>query len=290
MSKKGIVRFAEMQYDNPDNEEMCKLLNATRLPYILIYKGSKGKVKDFQCNPSNFQMLIDTVNELANPATLHDSSEENKPTTFERQSEMIKEPPVIGMDEPASVDDTIDSLKQRLASVQKEKVEMFEVMKAQIEHDKEWIKKLENGVETQRLILEGKDEEISKLQSTIKLKEEEMHSLTNKLTQQLDKIQKGQEEVNAYQTKMSQMTNRMCEIESNITSIELQSSTNAQAAQEIEEQLLQQIKDLEEQKRLYEHERNSLRQLFLLSIKCASGKVKSLFWRLKGKYYSSDIK
>ena len=33
----GNVRFAEMQYDNPANEEMCKLLNATQLPYILIY-------------------------------------------------------------------------------------------------------------------------------------------------------------------------------------------------------------------------------------------------------------
>ena len=57
-----------MQYDNPNNKEMCQLLNATKLPYILMYKGSKGKVDEFQCSPSEFQHLIDAVNELADPA------------------------------------------------------------------------------------------------------------------------------------------------------------------------------------------------------------------------------
>lgn len=51
IAKHGRVRFAEMQYDNPNNEEMCQLLNATKLPYILMYKGSKGKVDEFQCGP-----------------------------------------------------------------------------------------------------------------------------------------------------------------------------------------------------------------------------------------------
>ena len=36
--QKGRARFAEMQYDNPNNEEMCKLLNATKLPHIIMYK------------------------------------------------------------------------------------------------------------------------------------------------------------------------------------------------------------------------------------------------------------
>jgi hypothetical protein len=52
-----------MQFDDPNNEEMCRLLNATKLPYILIYKGSRGKIMDFQCGPSNFQQLVDAVNE-----------------------------------------------------------------------------------------------------------------------------------------------------------------------------------------------------------------------------------
>ena len=54
-----------MQFDDPNNEEMCRLLNATQLPYILMYKGSRGKILDFQCGPSNFQQLIDAVNEHA---------------------------------------------------------------------------------------------------------------------------------------------------------------------------------------------------------------------------------
>lgn len=54
--KHGKVRFAEMQYDNPNNEEMCQLLNATKLPYILIYKGSKGKVDEFQCGPGTVSL------------------------------------------------------------------------------------------------------------------------------------------------------------------------------------------------------------------------------------------
>ncbi|KAL7472599.1 hypothetical protein ACHAXS_012962 [Conticribra weissflogii] len=67
LTRRGPVRFAEMQFDDPNNEEMCRLLNATKLPYILMYKGSKGKVADFQCGPSNFQRLIDEVNEFMDP-------------------------------------------------------------------------------------------------------------------------------------------------------------------------------------------------------------------------------
>lgn len=61
----GRVRFAEMRYDDPNNEEMCRLLNATKLPYILIYKGSRGKVSDFQCGPATFQLLIDEIGKYA---------------------------------------------------------------------------------------------------------------------------------------------------------------------------------------------------------------------------------
>jgi len=67
LTRRGPVRFAEMQFDDPNNEEMCRLLNATKLPYVLMYKGSKGKVADFQCGPSNFQRLVDEVNELMDP-------------------------------------------------------------------------------------------------------------------------------------------------------------------------------------------------------------------------------
>ena len=58
------VRFAEMQYDNPANRELCQdLLNVTTFPYILLYKGRKGKVDEFHCSPAKFQRLVDAVKE-----------------------------------------------------------------------------------------------------------------------------------------------------------------------------------------------------------------------------------
>lgn len=57
-----------MRFDDPNNEEMCRLLNATKLPYILMYRGSRGKVADFQCGPAKFQLLIDAVNEFVDDA------------------------------------------------------------------------------------------------------------------------------------------------------------------------------------------------------------------------------
>lgn len=68
LTSTGSVRFAEMRFDDPNNEEMCRLLNATKLPYILMYRGSRGKVADFQCGPAKFQLLIDAVNEHVDDA------------------------------------------------------------------------------------------------------------------------------------------------------------------------------------------------------------------------------
>jgi len=62
----GRVRFAEMDYNL--NEELCGLLGATKLPYIIMYKGTSGKVAEFQCGPSSFQRVIDNVNEFADPS------------------------------------------------------------------------------------------------------------------------------------------------------------------------------------------------------------------------------
>ena len=64
----GRVRF-----DDPNNEEMCRLLNATKLPYILLYKGSRGKVADFQCGPSGFAKLEDAVARFVDPVNEGDS-------------------------------------------------------------------------------------------------------------------------------------------------------------------------------------------------------------------------
>jgi hypothetical protein len=51
------------------NEEMCKSLDATRVPYILIYKRDSEKVAGFACPPSKVQVLIDALHEYALPDT-----------------------------------------------------------------------------------------------------------------------------------------------------------------------------------------------------------------------------
>ena len=68
VTKKGRARFAEMQYDDPNNKEiLSQVLNAKQFPYIIMYKGRKGKIREFQCLPAKFQKLDDAVDELADP-------------------------------------------------------------------------------------------------------------------------------------------------------------------------------------------------------------------------------
>ena len=302
----GRARFAEMQYDDPNNEEMCKLLNATKLPYILLYKGSKGKVKEFQCSPSKFQLLIDAVNEFADPA-FDDEESAARVVANGNSTEVIAEmgniAALTGDDLAASPnsttvvsafleteqdfslkeEDTIDSLKQQLEQETAEKVEMFEIMKAQIEHDKGYIQKLEAGVETQRIMLEEKDEEISKLQTTIKSNEKEVQSLSANFTQQEEITQQAKQELDMHKAQVSQLTNRISQVERSITSIELESSYNEKTAQEKERRLLQQMKKWNEQKNVYEKERNSLRQLALLAFKRIGRGTRNLATRIRGK-------
>ena len=83
----NLVRFAQMEYGGENcnncredlrhcnsntsaaNEEMCKLLDATRVPYILIYKRDSGRLAGFACPPSKVQLLIDALHEYALPSS-----------------------------------------------------------------------------------------------------------------------------------------------------------------------------------------------------------------------------
>ena len=83
----NLVRFAQMEYGGEKcnncredlrhwnsntsaaNEEMCKLLDATKVPYILIYKRDSGKLAGFACPPSKVQLLIDALHEYALPSS-----------------------------------------------------------------------------------------------------------------------------------------------------------------------------------------------------------------------------
>jgi len=66
MVEPGRVRFAEIDYNQ--NEELCQLLGAEQLPYILAYKGASGKMDDFQAGPSHFKRVIDLVDQYAGTA------------------------------------------------------------------------------------------------------------------------------------------------------------------------------------------------------------------------------
>ena len=57
----GKVRFAEVEFGA--NKRMCKSFGIKRLPYVHIYKGKAGKLEDFVCGPSKFDLLINKVNE-----------------------------------------------------------------------------------------------------------------------------------------------------------------------------------------------------------------------------------
>jgi len=308
-----------MQYDNPNNEEMCKLLNATKLPYILMYKGSKGKVKEFQCGPAKVQLLIDAVNELADSVV----EESEVGTNGDEVSESSK--PFDGGDLAAShylndnnltktsygEDNTIKDLRQKLIALENEKVEMFEIMKAQIEHDKEYIQKLESGVETQKYMIETKDGEISGLKtsiekerSTIKslesgvetqtsmleTKDGEISSLKNSIEQeqsmaksQREKIEQAEEELASFQSQVSELTDRLSQIEETATSLDLELSLNKKAAEKKEKGFLQQREEWEGHKEMYEKDRNSLRRLAVLGVKRVGRGARSLFFGVRRK-------
>ena len=62
-NQRGQVRFAEMQYDKEENREICNVLKATSFPYIIMYKGSMGKIREFQCTPAKINLLVDAIKE-----------------------------------------------------------------------------------------------------------------------------------------------------------------------------------------------------------------------------------
>ena len=65
-SKAGLVRFAEMRYDDPRNRDVCDALGANQFPHILLHKGvGRGKVGSMVVKPAEFKRLSDAVKQLA---------------------------------------------------------------------------------------------------------------------------------------------------------------------------------------------------------------------------------
>lgn len=58
----GIVRFAEVEYGR--NTSLCRALGIRKLPYIIIYKASVGKIAEFPCGPKYFdERLVTRLNQ-----------------------------------------------------------------------------------------------------------------------------------------------------------------------------------------------------------------------------------
>ena len=79
IKQQGKIRFAELQYDNPQNEDLCdSVLGTTSFPYILIYKRQEGKIRGFHCTPAKFQLLVDAVNkELEKDDSIDDDDDDD---------------------------------------------------------------------------------------------------------------------------------------------------------------------------------------------------------------------
>lgn len=280
----GHVRFAEMQYDNPNNEEMCQLLNATKLPYILIYKGSSGKVDEFQCGPGNFQLLIDKVREYAD-------SEEEIAADFKMdrqinasQSELLLEQTTMrGLEQqsaqsatpsipkkqqiPQVVSSTlsedlnlveqnsnnIESLREQLFTANKEKDELFEVMKADLDWHQDQIRKLNESLNARQDQYEGllrsRDEKLTNI-------EKEMGEKQNQFDVEVSRLKR----------KLDELSNTTQQSKQRIQSLEAEVHYWQQQA-EVAVHSEGQTKHLNEKVAIYETERKSLRKLSFLALK-----------------------
>ena len=279
----GRVRFAEMQYDNPNNEEMCQLLNATKLPYILMYKGSSGQVDEFQCGPGNFQLLIDKVREYA------DSEEEiaafkMDSQTIVTQSELQLEQTTLRQPEQQSDQSTtssipkkqqihkvvsstqsedrnlseqtsnaIDSVREQLITANNEKNELFEVMKADLDWHQDQIRKLNESLKAQHDQYEGllrsRDEELTNNEKMIEEKQKQFDVEVLSLKRQLDELSNT--------TQQSKQKIQSLEAEVHYWQRQAEMAVNSEG----------QTRQLIDKVAIYESERNSLRKLSFLALK-----------------------
>lgn len=319
--RRGKVRFAEMQYDNPANTEICELLNATKLPYLLLYKGTKGKVDEFRCNPANFQRLVDTVNEYLvdddPPPSAIVVEDDVTSMAVDRRSE---DDVALEVSNATIISEEITSrqLQVEPPSLEIGVEKSNDIKKAQIDYDKECIKTLKASVEILQSSLTNKDDEVFNLQSILKSKEderqtlltqlsqlrskllvenddlfslrsalnskeEEVHVLSLRLSQQQKETQRADQKRIAYQTQVSQSTNKLTKLHDTIFNLELESMHKEKERREKEDRILQQMNEMEELKTSYERERNSLRKLAVLGIKRLGRGARNLLLRSRSK-------
>jgi thiol-disulfide isomerase/thioredoxin len=267
-SETSLVRFAEMQYDNPNNTEMCQLLNATKLPHILIYRGHQGKVADFQCTPANFQLLIDTVNGLLSNGNKLNGIVGSTNATI--QSQLLSNDTIS-----SSSDEVVSSLKEQLVELENEKIEMFEIMKAQIEVDKEEIETLVNCITLQKSVIETKDEEIRKSLGMITSKDDELEMMNKNMNEKVKECKVMMAELVSYKSQVDELKTRIDESERIITTMKSDAVRYEKETKEKEGKMKELESEWERQRILYEEERRSVRKMAILTLKRIGTKIRS---------------
>jgi hypothetical protein len=250
-----------MQYDNPNNEEMCQLLNATKLPYILMYKGSKGKVDEFQCGPGNFQVLIDAVNQYADSeedlltyspvvAGVNLTVADTIVADTEKDAKVQKEENI----QPADFNmELVESLRQQLGAANNEKEDLFDIMKADLDWHKEQIQKLNEEIKKQHDQYEG----------LLRARDMEINNITNASTEQQQRLDN---EASSLRSQLDELSDTILDDEDRIQSLEEELTRQLQKSDAAALKAKQTI-ELEKQLAIYERERNSLRKLCVLAVK-----------------------
>jgi len=111
ISERVRVRFAEMELKDRNQEILSSILSSSKqpisLPYILMYKGSKGIARDFRCTPKEFRKLVDAVNELADPVFSEEIVADDR--SGRGGSERLNMEPYINGDDSATSRETLDA-------------------------------------------------------------------------------------------------------------------------------------------------------------------------------------
>lgn len=165
------------------------------------------------------------------------------------------------------VSDEIETLKQQLISANNEKVELFEVMKADLEWHKNQIQQLNDALEKQRdqyeSLLRTRDSELSKLEENLaeeqKWFDAEVVSLTNKLNEVSFTVQQREQKIQSLESEVQIWKER------SDTAVQNEDQTR---------QMERKIAD-------YEIERNSFRKLTSLALRRVWKAGRGFIYRLR---------
>mmetsp|Transcript_28438 Transcript_28438/g.59282 ORF Transcript_28438/g.59282 Transcript_28438/m.59282 type:complete len:261 (+) Transcript_28438:218-1000(+) len=257
-----------MQYDNPNNEEMCQLLNATKLPYMLIYKGSKGKLADFTCNTSTVQKLYDAINDLADSEEVISSGA--VATT-------------IAAGTAAAARESVEMMNGNGDRESKESISgdfNAVAVTAKLDETKKILTEKEVMIESLERIVESSKKMIMDYEGTIKSKDNEVERLRAEINNQKEN---HLVELTNLSTEIDDLSRTVAKNNKTIMSLELELSYQQKATKSAIDERTRKMKEWEDMKSEYERERRSLRKLYGLAFKRVKTGVRSLLSKLRRK-------